>query len=152
MKASKTTGRQARRIHRWLVPIAAAPLLITAGTGSIYSLLLEQNIDAFWLLKLHTGQFGWLNLQPVYPILLGALTIVVTMSGLTMLLRPARTTGGNHPNGLTPRRCSRRSHCHGRARGWGDQWHRPLNRNSGHREQQPGTPAPHRCNSDRHRE
>ena len=91
MKASKTTSRQARRVHRWLVPIAAAPLLITAGTGSLYSLLLEQNIDAFWLLKLHTGQFGWLNLQPVYPILLGTLTIVVTVSGLTMLLRPART-------------------------------------------------------------
>ena len=54
MKVSKTTSRQARRIHRWLVPIAAAPLLITAGTGSLYSLLLEQNIDAFWLLKLHT--------------------------------------------------------------------------------------------------
>ena len=93
MKATKTNRRQARRIHRWLVPITATPLLITAGTGSLYSLLLEQNIDAFWLLKLHTGQFGWLNLQPVYPILLGTLTIVVTVSGLTMLLRPARTTG-----------------------------------------------------------
>ena len=75
MKGSRTTSRQARRIHRWLVPIATAPLLITAGTGSLYSLLLEEkNIDAFWLLKLHTGQFGWLNLQPVYPILLGGLT------------------------------------------------------------------------------
>ena len=94
MKAQRTTSRQARRIHRWLVPIAAAPLLITAGTGSIYSLLLEQNIDAYWLLKLHTGQFGWLNLQPVYPTLLGALTIVVTMPGLTMVLRPTRTKGG----------------------------------------------------------
>ena len=94
MKATKTTSRQARRIHRWLVPIAVVPLLITAGTGSLYSLLLEQNIDAFWLLKLHTGQFGWLNLQPVYPILLGGLTIVVTVSGLTMLLGPARVRGG----------------------------------------------------------
>ena len=93
MKGSGATSRQARRIHRWLVPIATAPLLITAVTGCLYSLLLEQNIDAFWLLKLHTGQFGWLNLQPVYPILLGGLTIVVTVSGLTMLLRPARTTG-----------------------------------------------------------
>ena len=94
MKATKTNSRQARRIHRWLVPIAAAPLLITSGTGSLYSLLLEQNIDAFWLLKLHTGQFGWLNLNPVYPILLGILTIVVTLSGLTMLFRPARAKGG----------------------------------------------------------
>ena len=93
MKPSGTTSRRARRIHRWLVPLAAAPLLITAATGSLYSLLLEQNIDAFWLLKLHTGQFGWINLQPVYPILLGALTIVVTVSGVTMLLRPAHKKG-----------------------------------------------------------
>ena len=90
MKGAKTARRQARRIHRWLVPLAAVPLLITAGTGSLYSLLLEQNIDAFWLLKLHTGEFGWLNLQPIYPMLLGILTIVVTVSGMTMLLRASR--------------------------------------------------------------
>ena len=91
MKASKTTSRQARRIHRWLVPIAAAPLLITAGTGSLYSLLLEQNIDAFWLLKIHTGNFGAINLQPIYSVTLGVLTVVVTVSGLVMLIRtPAR--------------------------------------------------------------
>ena len=84
------TSRQARHIHRWIVPLAALPLLITASTGSLYSLLLEQGIDAFWLLKLHTGSFGLLNLQPVYPILLGGLTIIVTVSGLTMLLRPSR--------------------------------------------------------------
>ena len=82
--------RQARRLHRYLVPIAAAPLLLTAASGSLYSLLLEMNIDAFWLLRIHTGDFGPLNLQPVYPMLLGALTIVVTGSGLMMLLRPAR--------------------------------------------------------------
>ena len=90
MKTTATTSRQARRIHRWLVPLAALPLLITASTGSLYSLLLEQGVDAFWLLKLHTGSFGLLNLQPVYPILLGGLTIIVTVSGLTMLLRPSR--------------------------------------------------------------
>ena len=62
-------SRRARKVHRWLVPIAAVPLLITAGTGSLYSLLLEQDIDAFWLLKIHTGNFSVLNLQPVYPAL-----------------------------------------------------------------------------------
>lgn len=91
MKPAVRSQRQARRIHKWLVPLAAAPLLITASTGSLYSLLLERNIDAFWLLKLHTGQFGWLNLQPFYPILLGVLTIVVTVSGLAMLLTPSRS-------------------------------------------------------------
>ena len=56
----------------------------------LYSLLLEQDIDAFWLLKIHTGNFGVLNLQPVYPMLLGALTVIVTVSGAVMLLRPSR--------------------------------------------------------------
>ena len=91
MKQAVNTQRQARRIHRWLVPLAAAPLLITASTGSLYSLLLERNIDAFWLLKLHTGKFGWLNLQPIYPILLGVLTISVTISGIAMLLSSTRS-------------------------------------------------------------
>ena len=82
--------RKARKVHRWLVPIAALPLLITAGTGSLYSLLLEQDIDAFWLLKIHTGNFGVVNLQPIDSLLLGVLTIIVTVSGALMLLKPQR--------------------------------------------------------------
>ena len=82
--------RKARKVHRWLVPIAALPLMITAGTGSLYSLLLEQGIDAFWLLKIHTGNFGLVNLQPIYSLLLGVLTIIVTVSGALMLLKPQR--------------------------------------------------------------
>ena len=73
------------------VPIAAAPLVLTALTGSFYSLLLEQGIDAFWLIKIHTGRFGWLNLQPAYPLLLGMLTIVVSISGLAMLIKRPST-------------------------------------------------------------
>ena len=91
MPHRRNQQRQARRLHRWLVPIAAAPLLLTAGTGSIYSLLLEKNIDAFWLLKIHTGNFGAINLQPIYPLILGMLTVVITVSGLMLLIRtPAR--------------------------------------------------------------
>ena len=91
MQPNRNQQRQARRLHRWLVPIAAAPLLLTAGTGSLYSLLLEQDIDAFWLLKIHTGDFGPINLQPIYSVILGVLTVVVTVSGLVLLIRtPAR--------------------------------------------------------------
>ena len=84
---STSIQRRARRVHRLVVPIAAAPLLITAATGSLYSLLLEQNIDAFWLLRIHTGQFGWFDLQPFYPIVLGILTILVSISGIALLFR-----------------------------------------------------------------
>lgn len=83
--------RRHRRLHRWVVPIAAAPLLLTALSGSLYSLLLEQGIDAFWLLKIHTGQFGAVNLQPYYSILLGVLTLLVILSGV-LLLRPGRSS------------------------------------------------------------
>ena len=88
MKRGPGPHRQARRVHRWFVPIAAVPLLLTAISGSLYSILLERGIDAFWLLKIHTGRFGWLNLQSFYPALLGVLTIVITASGVTLLIKP----------------------------------------------------------------
>ena len=80
-----------RNLHRFLVPIAAIQLLITAASGSIYSLLLERGIDAFWLLKIHAGKFGPINLQPYYSILLGILTLVLVVSGLQLLRQPRRT-------------------------------------------------------------
>ena len=90
MTRQRQNATRARRLHRLLVPIAAAPLLLTAATGSLYSLLLEQGIDAFWLLKIHTGRFGLINLQPAYPMVLGAMTLVLTMSGLALLINARR--------------------------------------------------------------
>jgi uncharacterized iron-regulated membrane protein len=78
---------RARRLHRLVVPLAAAPLLLTAITGSLYSLLLERGVDAFWLLQLHTGRFGPLNLQPYYSAVLAALTLILVVSGLVLLGR-----------------------------------------------------------------
>lgn len=87
---TRSSGHRFRRLHRWLVPLAAAPLLLTAASGSLYSLLLERGVEAFWLLKIHTGRFGPLNLQPWYPLLLGALTVVVTLSGIGLWLTSSR--------------------------------------------------------------
>ena len=84
---------KARKIHRLLVPIAAAPLLLTALIGSIYSGLLEQGIDAFWLLKIHSGRFGPLNLQPYYSVLLGLLTLVLIVSGVSLWLPRPKAKG-----------------------------------------------------------
>ena len=84
---------KARKLHRLLVPIAAAPLLLTALTGSIYSGLLEQGTDAFWLLKIHSGRFGPLNLQPYYSVLLGLLTLVLIVSGVSLWLPRPKAKG-----------------------------------------------------------
>ena len=79
-----------RRIHRVIVPVAALPLLITSLSGSVYSGLLDQGIDAFWLLKLHTGRFGPISLQPYYSVILGLLTIALIVSGVSLFLPKRR--------------------------------------------------------------
>ena len=85
----RSVNSRVRNLHRLVVPLAAAPLLLTAASGSFYSLLLESGVDAFWLLRIHSGRFGPLNLQPYYSLFLGGLTLVVIISGMTLLL-----TGG----------------------------------------------------------
>lgn len=75
-----------RRVHRALVPLAALPLLLTALSGSLYGALSSREIDAFWLMKLHTGNFGAVNLQPYYSTVLGVLTLFIAGSGLALLL------------------------------------------------------------------
>jgi hypothetical protein len=91
-KPSRPLPRQARRLHRLLVPLAALPLALTALTGALYGTILSLNSDAPWLLRLHTGNFGLVNLQPVYAPLLGLLTLVVIASGVALLLKGGRQT------------------------------------------------------------
>ncbi len=81
-----------QRVHRSLVPLAALPLLLTALSGSLYGALSAQGIEAFWLMKLHTGNFGLLNLQPWYSPILALLTLFVIVSGLGLLLGRRRGT------------------------------------------------------------
>ena len=50
-----------RKIHRKITAISVIPLLITILSGTIYSILQPLGIDAFWLIKWHTGNFGIIN-------------------------------------------------------------------------------------------
>jgi hypothetical protein len=86
-----TKGRRSRKLHRWLVPIAAAPLAATSLSGAIYGTILNFNLDAPWLLRLHTGNFGVINLQPYYSPLIGVLTLLLVASGISMLISGRRT-------------------------------------------------------------
>jgi uncharacterized iron-regulated membrane protein len=86
-----------RRVHRSLVPLAALPLLLTALSGSFYGALSAQGIEAFWLMKLHTGNFGLVNLQPWYSPILALLTLFVIVSGLGLWLGRRRETPVSPP-------------------------------------------------------
>lgn len=68
------------------MPLAAVPLLLTALSGSLYGVLSARDIEAFWLMKLHTGNFGVVNLQPYYSMVLGVLTLFIAGSGIGFLL------------------------------------------------------------------
>ena len=74
-----------RKIHRKITAISAIPLLITILSGTIYSILQPLGVDAFWLIKWHTGNFGIINLQPFYPIFLGTASIISIVSGIRLL-------------------------------------------------------------------
>ena len=74
-----------RKIHRKIPAISAIPLLITILSGTIYSILQPLGVDAFWLIKWHTGNFGIINLQPFYSIFLGMASIISIVSGLRIL-------------------------------------------------------------------
>ena len=74
-----------RKIHRKMTALSAFALLITILSGTIYSILQPLGVDAFWLIKWHTGNFGIINLQPFYSIFLGIASIISLISGLRLL-------------------------------------------------------------------
>ena len=74
-----------RKIHRKIAAVSSIPLLITILSGIIYSILQPLGVDAFWLIKWHTGNFGIINLQPFYSIFLGIASIISIVSGLRLL-------------------------------------------------------------------
>ena len=87
---NRSRHRHSRRLHRLVVPIAALPLALTSLSGALYGSLLQTDIDAPWLLRLHTGNFGLVNLQPLYSPLIGLATLVLVASGLSLLLQGRR--------------------------------------------------------------
>ena len=74
-----------RKIHRKITAISAIPLLITIVSGTIYSILQPLGVDAFWLIKWHTGNFVIINLQPFYSIFLCIASIISIISSIKIL-------------------------------------------------------------------
>lgn len=83
-----------RQLHRTLAPIMLLPILLTLVTGVLYQMadLSDKGEDFGWLLELHKGHFGSLNLDIIYPFLnaLGLLTLVIT--GIIMWFQLRRRT------------------------------------------------------------
>ena len=76
-----------RKLHRSITLIAVIPLLITVLSGRLYSLFQYLGFDFFWLMKIHTGNFFFINLQPLFTPVVGFLTIFAIISGLFLFPR-----------------------------------------------------------------
>jgi len=80
-----------RKWHRGFAVILAIPLFLTITSGSLYPILLAFGIDAFWLIKLHTGNFGFINLQSIYSPIIVVSTLVLLVTGVSLLRRTKKT-------------------------------------------------------------
>ena len=80
-------GTKTKKLHRRLTLVAVLPLFITVISGSLYSLFQYFGLDLFWLMKIHTGNFFFINLQPFYTPVVGFLTITAIISGLLLFPR-----------------------------------------------------------------
>ena len=84
------SGIKIKILHRRMTLIAVFPLLITVISGSLYSLFQYFGLDLFWLMKIHTGNFFFINLQPLYTPIVGFLSIAAIISGLFLFPRSKR--------------------------------------------------------------
>lgn len=82
--------RHFRKVHRIVVPVAVVPIILVSLSGALYGSLINLNVELPWLLKVHTGNFGFINLQPFYSPILGVLTLVVAFSGIPLLFQGRR--------------------------------------------------------------
>ncbi|MDB9312629.1 hypothetical protein PN462_05900 [Spirulina sp. CS-785/01] len=63
-----------------------APILLTLITGSLFQVaVITGNANEFvWLLELHRGKFGWINLEMVYPFLNAFGLLAIASTGIMM--------------------------------------------------------------------
>ncbi len=78
-----------RQIHKRFVPFTIMPLLLTIITGTLFqvAVLTGKTDDFLWLLELHRGKFGRINLEIIYPFVNAFGVLVLAITGITMWLQ-----------------------------------------------------------------
>ncbi len=78
-----------RHFHFILAPIMFFPILLTLITGSLFQIavITGKSEDFLWLLDLHRGKFGSINLEIIYPFLNAFGVLFLAVTGITMWLQ-----------------------------------------------------------------
>lgn len=80
-----------------MAPVMVVPLLVTIATGVGFQVAIAvgQGDNFLWLLDLHRGKFGRINLEMGYPVLNGLGLLVLVLSGLTLWLKTSTSRRGS---------------------------------------------------------
>ena len=78
--------------HYIFAPIMFLPVFLTAITGSLFqvAVITGQGENFLWLLELHRGKFGSLNLELIYPFLNAFGVLFIAITGIVMWLQVKR--------------------------------------------------------------
>lgn len=78
-----------RQLHYKFAPLMIFPLLLTVITGTLFQVaVVTGNANDFiWLLELHRGKFGRINLETIYPFLNGFGLLMLGITGVIMWLQ-----------------------------------------------------------------
>ena len=78
-----------RQLHYKIAPLMIFPLVLTVITGTLFQVaVVTGNTDNFlWLLELHRGKFGRINLEMVYPFLNGFGLLILGITGVIIWLQ-----------------------------------------------------------------
>ncbi|MGV2827869.1 PepSY domain-containing protein [Myxosarcina sp. GI1(2024)] len=89
------------RIRYWhyiFAPLMFLPLFLTAITGSLFqvAVITGKGENFLWLLDLHRGKFGSINLELIYPLLNAFGVLFIAITGIIMWLQINRKVKKSH--------------------------------------------------------
>lgn len=84
--------RYSRQLHRALAPIMLLPLTFTLTTGVLFHIaaLTGNEENYLWLLALHRGRFGTVNLELIYVFLNGSGLFFLLATGVILWFQSGR--------------------------------------------------------------
>lgn len=81
-----------RHLHYIFAPIMFLPIFLTAITGSLFqvAVITGKSTDFLWLLELHRGKFGIVDLELIYPLINAFGVLFIATTGIIMWLQISR--------------------------------------------------------------
>ena len=87
-----------RHLHYILAPVMFLTIFLTAITGSLFqvAVITGKSADYLWLLELHRGKLGIIDLELIYPLFNAFGVLFLAITGIMMWLQINKKSGKLH--------------------------------------------------------